>query len=111
MQSDCLYRYSSVFFKQYNRILLCDRVPGRYGVSLRACAGHNAFVLHQSLARVGLYFSNMLFSCPTLDVVLYQVLRVSEHVSVILWSYHQRHYKTLCDCYDLSISYESVLCR
>jgi len=111
MQSDCLYRYSPVFFKHYNRILLCDRVPGRYSVSLRACAGHNTFVLHQSLARVGFHFLNMLLSCPTLNVVLYQVLRVSEQVSVILWSYHQRHYKTFCGCYYLSISYDSVLCR
>jgi len=111
MQSDCLYRYSSVVFKHYNRILLCDRVPGRYSVSLRACAGHNAFVLHQSLARVGFCFINMLFSCPTLHVVLYQALRASEQVSVILWSYHQRHYKTFFDSYYLSVSYESVLCR
>jgi len=44
-----------------NRILHCDRVLGRNSVCLRACACH----------RVGLL-------CPTLDVVLYQVLRVSE---------------------------------
>jgi len=31
---------------------------------------------------------------------------VSEQVSVILWSYHHRRYKTFCDCY-----YQSVLCR
>ena len=93
--------YSSVFFKHYNRILLCDRVPGRYSVSLRACAGHNAFVLHQSLARVGFYFC----SCPTLDVVLYQVLQVSEQVSVILWSHHQRHYKT----FSVTVIFQSVM--
>jgi len=48
----------------------------------------------------------MQFSCPNLDVVLYEVLRVSKQVSVILWSYHQRLYKTLSVCY-----YQSVLCR
>jgi len=71
MQSDCLNGYSPLFFEHYNRILLCDWVPGCCSVSLRACAGHNAFVLHQSLARVGLYFLNMLFSYPTLNVILY----------------------------------------
>ena len=90
----------------YIRIILCDWVPGRYSVNLRTCAGHNAFVLHQSLPRVGLYFLNMPFSCPPLDVVLYQVLRFSEQESVILWSYQQRRYKTFCVCY-----YPSVLCR
>jgi len=30
MQSDCLY--SSLFFEHYNRILLCDWVPGRCSV-------------------------------------------------------------------------------
>jgi len=111
MQSDCLYRYSSVFFKHYNWILLCDGVPGRYIVSLRAYADHNGFEFHQSLARVGFYFLNMPFSCPTLDVVLHQVLRVSKQLSVILWSYYQRHCKTFCDFHYLSISYGSVLCR
>ena len=43
------------------------------------CAGQNAFVLHLALARVEL-FLNMRFSCPTLDVVLYQLLRVSEQL-------------------------------
>jgi len=28
--------------------------------------------------------------------VLYEVLQVSEQVSVILWSYHQRCYQTFC---------------
>jgi len=68
----------------------------------------------------------MRFSCPTLDVLLYQVLQVSEQlcqqnvcnvvlyevlrvceqVSVLLWPYHQRRYKTFCVLY-----YQSVLCR
>jgi len=39
---------------QYNRILLCGWVPGCYCVNLRTCAGHNTFVLHLALARVGL---------------------------------------------------------
>jgi len=43
-------------------------------------------------------FLNMQFLCPSLDVVFYQVLGVSEQVSVILWSYHQRRYKTFCVC-------------
>ena len=43
VQSDCLYLS---FFEHYNRILLCDCVPGPYCVSLRTCAGHNAFVRH-----------------------------------------------------------------
>ena len=71
-------------------------------------------------------FLKMRFSRSTLDVVLYQVLRlsqqlcwgsvcnvvvyevlqVSEQVSVFLWSYHQRRYKMFCVCY-----YQSVLCR
>ena len=73
-------KYSTLFFEHYNciRIILGDWVPGRYSVSLRTCAGHNTFILHQSLARVALYFLNMRFSCPPLDVVLYQVLPVSE---------------------------------
>ena len=50
MQSDCLY--PSLFFEHYKRILLCDWALGRYSVSLRMCAGHNAFVPH--LARVEL---------------------------------------------------------
>jgi len=41
--------------------------------------------------------------------VFYEVLRVSEQVSVILWSYHQRQYKTFCDCYYLWINYQYVL--
>jgi len=68
----------------------------------------------------------MRFSCPTLgvllyqgfqvsaqpcqqnvcNVVLYEVLRVSEQVSVPLWPYHQRRYKTFCVLY-----YQSLLCR
>ena len=32
MQSDCLYRYLPLFFEHYNRILLCDWVPGCYSV-------------------------------------------------------------------------------
>jgi len=51
MQSDCLY--SSLFFEHYNRILLCDWVLGRYSVNLSTCAGHNAFLLHLALTRVG----------------------------------------------------------
>jgi len=47
---------------------------------LRACARHNAFVLHRSLAGVGLHFLNMLFSCPSLNLVFYQVLRVSQQL-------------------------------
>ena len=36
MKSDCLlYRYSSLFFEQFNRILLCGWVPGGYSVSWR----------------------------------------------------------------------------
>ena len=31
-------------------------MPGRYSVSLRMCAGHKPFVLHQALVRVGFYF-------------------------------------------------------
>jgi len=77
MQSDCFYWYLPLFFEHCNRILLCDWVPS---VSLRACAGHNAFVLHQSLVRAGLYFLNMRFSCPSLNLVLYQVLRVSQQL-------------------------------
>ena len=38
---------------------------------LRTCAGHKAFVLHLTLARVGLIILTMRFSCPTLDGVLY----------------------------------------
>ena len=78
MQSDCLYWYLSLFFEHYNRSLLCDWVPGYSSVSLRACAGHNAFGLHQPLTRIGLYLWNMLFSCPALNLVLYQVLQVSQ---------------------------------
>jgi len=50
----CYTVYSSLLFEHYNRILLCDWVPERDSVSLRTCAGHNAFVLHLPLARVGL---------------------------------------------------------
>jgi len=70
----------------------------------------------------------MRFSCPTLDVLLYQVLQVSEqlcrenvgnavlyevlrvsgHVSVILWSYYQRRYETFCVCYYQSVLLDSV---
>ena len=70
------------------------------------------------LSQVWTLFRNLRFLCPTLDVVLYQVLRVSEQlcqesvcnvvlyevlqaseqVSVILWSYHQRRYKTFYVC-------------
>ena len=80
MQSHCLYWYLSLFFEHYNRSLLCDWVPRCYSVSLRACAGHNAFVLRQSLARIGLYLWNMLFACPTLNLVLYQVLQASQQL-------------------------------
>jgi len=68
-QSDCLY--SSLFFEHYNRILLCDRVLGRYSVYLRACTYHNTFVLDLALDQGWT-------QCPILDVVLYQVLRVNE---------------------------------
>ena len=44
------------------------------------CAGHKASVLHLALARVELYFLTCGFSCPNLDVVLYQLLRVSEQL-------------------------------
>jgi len=70
MQSDSLY--SSVFFEHYNRILLCDRVLGHYSVRLRACACRNTFILYLALTMQGWT------KCPTLDVVLYQVSRVSE---------------------------------
>ena len=127
MQSDCLlYRCSSLFFEHYKRILRCDWVPVGYTVSLRMCAGRNAFVLHQALAKCCTLFRNMRLSCPTLDlamchvlrvskqlcwgsvcnVMLYEVLHVSKQVPAILWSCHQRCYKTFCVC-----SHQPVLCR
>jgi len=42
------------------------------------------------------------------NVVLYEVFRVSEQVSVILWSYHQCRYKTFCVCYYQSCCADSV---
>jgi len=42
----------SPFFEHYNYILLCDWVPGPYGVILWTCAGHNTFVRYQ--VRAGL---------------------------------------------------------
>jgi len=52
LQSDCLCQYYSLLFEHYNRILLCDWVPGRYSVSLRMCVGHKPFVHHQDLVRL-----------------------------------------------------------
>jgi len=101
MQSDCLH--SSLFFKHYNRILLCDWVLGRYSVCLRACTCHNTSVL---------YLDQGWTQCPTLDVVLYQVLRVSEQnsvrkVSATLLFYLQTCYELFCCvCF-----YQSALCR
>ena len=37
------------------------------------------------------------------NVVVYEVLQVSEQVSVFLWSYHQRRYKMFCVCYYQSV--------
>jgi len=77
MQSDCLYRYSSLFFEHYNRVLLCDWVPGGYTIN---CEDRNALVLRQALARVALCLVTCAFHVLLLDVVLYQVLRVSEQL-------------------------------
>jgi len=117
MQSDCLY---SFFIEHYNRILQCyfENVcrPPRICTSPGLSLGWTLLL-------------NMRFSCPyTLDVLLHQVLRVSkqlcqesvcnivlhevlrvrEQVSVILWSYHQRRYKTFC--LVLSICVVQIAC-
>jgi len=68
--------YSS-FFEHYNRILLGDRVPGPYSVILRTCAGQTHSYVIRAQPRLD---SNMRFSCPTLDVLLYRVLRVSQQL-------------------------------
>jgi len=70
MQSNCLY--SSLFFEHCNRILLCDWVLGRCSVF-----SFEGMWMPQ-------YFRTLpgpdqgWTQCPTLDVVLYEVLRVSE---------------------------------
>jgi len=70
MQSDCLY--SSLFFELYNRIWLCDWVLGRCSVCL-----FEGVCMPQYLRTLpGL--DQGWTQCSTLDVVLYQVLRVSE---------------------------------
>ena len=69
MQSNCLY--SSLFFEHYNRILLCDWVVRRCSVfSFEGVCMPQYF---RTLPGQGW------IHCPTLDVVLYQVLQVSEH--------------------------------
>jgi len=70
VQSVCLY---SLFFEHYNRNLLFNWVLGRYSVCLRACTWHNTFTLPD--------LDPGWTQCPTLNVVLYQVLRVSEQKS------------------------------
>ena len=70
MQSDCLY--SSLFFEHYNRILLCDWVLGRCSVfSFEGVCMPQYF---RTLPGLDQDWTQ----CPTLDVVLYQVLRISE---------------------------------
>jgi len=69
MQSDCLY--SSLFFEHCNRILLCDCVLGR--CSVFSFEGVYMPQYFRTLPDLGPGWTQ----CPTPDVVLYQVLRVS----------------------------------
>jgi len=70
MQSDCLY--SSLLFEHYNRILLCDWVFGRCSVfSFEGVCMPQYF---RTLPDLDQGWTQ----CPSLDVVLYQVLWVSE---------------------------------
>ena len=90
-----------------------------------ACVQATTIRTSSGLSQVGLYFLNAIFTfnsgcsvVPSLllsqqlcwgsvcNIVVYEVLQVSEQVSVFLWSYHQRRYKMFCVCY-----YQSVLCR
>jgi len=68
MQSDCLYL--SLFFEHYNRILLCHWVLGRYCLFEGVCIPQHIPTLPG--------IDQVWTQCPTRDVVLYQVLRVSE---------------------------------
>jgi len=70
MQSNCLY--SSSLFEHCNRILLCDRVLGRCSVFLF----EGVCMPQYFLTLPGL--DQGWTQCPTLNVVLYQVLRDSE---------------------------------
>jgi len=65
MQSD--YLYSSLLFEHYNRIWLSDWVLG-------GCEG----VCRPQYFCTLLGLDQGWTQCPTMDVVLYQVLRVSE---------------------------------
>jgi len=70
MESDC--SYSSLLFEHCNRILLCDRVLGRC-----SAFSFEGVCMPQYLRTLpGL--DQDWTQCPTLDVVLYQVLPVSE---------------------------------
>ena len=70
MQSDCLH--SSLLFEHCNRILLCDWVFGCCSVfSFEGVCMPQYFRTLPGLVQGWT-------QCPTLDVVLYQVLRVSE---------------------------------
>ena len=89
MQSDCFY--SSLFFELYNRSWLCDWVLGRSSVCL--VEG----VCRSQYFRTFPGLDQGWIQCPTLDVVLFQVLRVSEQnsvrkVSVTLLFYLQTRY-------------------
>ena len=70
MQSDCLN--PSLFFEHYNRILLCDWVPG----SCSVFSFEGVFMPQNFYTFPGL--DQGWTQCRTLDVVLYQALRVSE---------------------------------
>jgi len=97
--------YIRLLFEHYNRILLCDWVLGRCSVF--------------SFEGVGMpqYFCTLpgldqgWTQCPTLDVVLYQVLRLVNNsvrkVSVTLLFYLQTRYELFC-CVCV---YQSALCR
>ena len=68
-----VYLYSSLFFEHYNRILLCDWVPGRYRLQ-RLFEGVCMPQHFRTLPGIGQGWTQ----CPNLDVVLYQVLHVTE---------------------------------
>jgi len=93
MQSDCLYW--SLFFEQYNRILLCDWVPVHSSVCLMdSVSCHNAFVLCFTWARPVLEWTS------SSAVVLHQCHWLAnnsvKYVSVISWFRLQRRSKTFC---------------
>jgi len=70
MQSDCLY--SLLFLEHYNRTLLCDSVLG-------PCSAFSfEGVCMPQYFRTLPGLDQGWTQCPALDVVLYQVLRVSE---------------------------------